>query len=50
MDATDGDRVAVIGAGISGLAAAFLLKRQGKRVTLFERESVCGGHALTVDT
>ena len=46
----DGGSVAVVGAGISGLAAAFILKHQGKRVTLFERESVCGGHALTVDT
>lgn len=47
---SDGRTVAVIGAGISGLAAAFILKRQGRRVTLFEREHSCGGHALTVPT
>ena len=44
------ERVAVVGAGISGLASAYLLAKQGKRVTLFESEDKCGGHALTVDT
>ena len=44
------ETVAVVGAGIGGLASAYLLAKQGKRVTLFESEARCGGHALTVDT
>ena len=44
------ETVAVVGAGISGLASAYLLAKQGKKVTLFESEERCGGHALTVDT
>ena len=44
------ETVAVVGAGISGLASAYLLAKQGKKVTLFESDERCGGHALTVDT
>ncbi|EFN59627.1 hypothetical protein CHLNCDRAFT_29187, partial [Chlorella variabilis] len=40
-------RVAVVGSGISGLSAAFLLHRSGARVTLYESEESCGGHTLT---
>lgn len=40
--------VAVIGSGISGLAAAWLLSRD-HRVTLYESDSRLGGHANTVD-
>ncbi|MCL5267556.1 MAG: protoporphyrinogen oxidase [Bacteroidetes bacterium] len=36
-------RVAIIGAGISGLAAAHFLKRGGADVTVFEKNSVPGG-------
>ena len=39
--------IAVIGAGISGLAAAYLLSRR-HRVHLFEKEERLGGHTNTV--
>ena len=42
-------RIAVIGSGISGLAAAWLLGRGPYEVTLFEAESRLGGHSNTVD-
>ena len=41
-------RVAIVGAGISGLAAAHALSGEA-RVTLFEAGSHFGGHANTVD-
>jgi len=40
-------RIAVIGAGISGMAAAYHLST-GNSVTLFEAENRLGGHARTV--
>ncbi|WP_306306731.1 NAD(P)/FAD-dependent oxidoreductase [Nitratireductor aquibiodomus] len=45
--ATD-SRVAVIGSGISGLSAAWLLSRS-RRVTLYEADHRPGGHANTYD-
>ncbi|MYM71852.1 FAD-dependent oxidoreductase [Duganella sp. FT134W] len=41
-------RIAIVGAGISGLAAAYFLQRRHD-VVLFEAGSYLGGHANTVD-
>jgi squalene-associated FAD-dependent desaturase len=47
----DGARVAVVGAGLAGLAAGVALKEAGCRVELFERSRLLGGRAtsFTVD-
>lgn len=42
-------RIAVVGAGIAGLVAAYRLHQQGWAVTLFESQPTFGGHAHTVD-
>jgi uncharacterized protein len=39
--------VAVIGGGVSGLTAAYLLARSGQHVTLYEADDRLGGHAHT---
>lgn len=39
--------VLVIGGGLAGLAAAALLGRAGRRVTLFEKAGAVGGNAVT---
>lgn len=41
-------RVAVIGAGISGLVSAYVLAKEGAEVVLFEKDDYLGGHARTV--
>uniref|UniRef100_A0A803MZB1 Protoporphyrinogen oxidase n=1 Tax=Chenopodium quinoa TaxID=63459 RepID=A0A803MZB1_CHEQI len=41
-------RVAVVGAGVSGLAAAYKLKSNGLNVTLYEADSRAGGKLKTV--
>ena len=41
-------RIAVIGSGISGLTAAYLLQRSHE-VTVFEADSRIGGHTSTVE-
>lgn len=41
-------RVAVVGAGISGLGAAYELAKAGVKVCLYEKEDNLGGHAKTV--
>jgi oxygen-dependent protoporphyrinogen oxidase len=41
-------KIAIIGGGISGLAAAFLLKNKGFEVALFEKSDRFGGNIQTV--
>jgi predicted NAD/FAD-binding protein len=41
-------RIAIVGAGITGLAAAWMLDGAGHDVVLFEKGSVAGGHAHTL--
>ena len=40
-------RVAVIGGGVSGLAAAYVLAKEGVEVVVYEKEKSLGGHAKT---
>jgi len=42
-------KVAVIGGGISGLTTAFLLKKKGVNVTLFEASENVGGNVQTIE-
>lgn len=42
-------KVAIIGAGATGLSAAYDLSSWGHEVTLYERENFIGGHASTFD-
>ncbi|GAB3822854.1 phytoene desaturase family protein [Tessaracoccus terricola] len=48
-DAAEARRVVVVGAGLSGLAAAMHLAGAGHRVTVLERESVPGGRNGTLE-
>jgi predicted NAD/FAD-binding protein len=41
-------RIAIVGAGVSGLTAAYRLDQDGHDVTVYERESIPGGHVATV--
>lgn len=41
-------KVAIVGAGVSGLSAAWLLSCAGAEVTIYESERRLGGHANTV--
>ena len=42
-------RVAIVGTGIAGHAAAMALKAAGHNLVVYEREARAGGHAATVD-
>jgi protoporphyrinogen oxidase len=45
----DKKTVCIIGAGIGGLTAGALLTKQGYKVTIFEKESIIGGRALSIN-
>src|SRR5687768_15535 len=40
--------IGIIGGGISGLVAAFLLKKKGFNVELFEKSAAVGGNIQTI--
>lgn len=40
-------RVAVIGGGVSGLAAAYVLAKEGVEVVVYEKENSLGGELKT---
>lgn len=40
--------IAIIGAGFSGMLAAYLLEKKGVQVTLYEKEENIGGHCRTL--
>ena len=42
-------RVAIVGSGVTGLAAASFLHRQGVDVLLLEKENYIGGHCYTFE-
>lgn len=41
-------RIAIIGAGITGLTAAYRLSKNGHQVVIFEKANACGGLCLSV--
>ncbi|MEU9484807.1 FAD-dependent oxidoreductase [Streptomyces decoyicus] len=43
-------RIAVVGGGVAGLTAAYVLQQGGDEVSLYEAEDRLGGHAHTHDT
>jgi protoporphyrinogen oxidase len=47
MGTKNHSEICIIGAGISGLTAGALLTKQGYKVTIFEKESLIGGRALS---
>ena len=45
---TSEKKIAVIGGGLSGLAAAYTLSQKGFSVSVFEAESTCGGRVQSL--
>ncbi len=50
LDKTGKPKIAIIGGGIAGLAAAYHLKKQGLKSTLYEKMSEVGGKFSTLET
>lgn len=48
MNTLQGKTVAVVGAGVSGLAAAYRLQQKGAKVTVFEKRDYIGGRTRSV--
>jgi uncharacterized protein len=42
-------KIAVIGGGSSGMVTAYLLDKQGHQVTVFEQQSILGGHIRSLN-
>jgi len=42
-------KIAIIGSGISGLGAAYLLNKAGFNITVFEKNNYIGGHSRTIE-
>jgi len=42
-------KIAIIGGGASGMVTAYLLDKQGHHVTVFEQQSILGGHIRTLN-
>ena len=49
MTNSKANKIGIIGGGISGLTAAFLLKNKGFDVSLFEKSARVGGNIQTVN-
>jgi len=42
-------RIAIVGAGIAGMTAAYRLHQQGHEITVYEANNYYGGHTATID-
>ncbi len=42
-------KIAIIGGGASGMVTAYLLDKKGHQVTVFEKQSILGGHIRTLN-
>lgn len=49
FEGTSRMRIAVVGTGITGMAAAWMLHRAGHELVVYEQESRIGGHSNTVE-
>ena len=43
-----GRKVAIVGAGITGMAASWVLRKQGHAATIYEKEAIAGGKMRTL--